>query len=382
MGLAAGGIAAGVGTVAAGALSASAAGTAAGGAADAAKLQIKQQQNAVNNSNNTFGNVATALQPYTNTGQLANQGLDNALVNGTYNTNTNLLNQASGYTGQAAGSYGQAGNEFGAANNAYGQAGNEFGAANNLYSTLQNGPTQAQLAATPGYQFTLNQGLESTQNSAAARGLGNSGAALKGAAAYATGLANSTYQNDFNDMAQVAQGYNSLGNSYLNQGQGYTGVGTGYLNQGQGYGGLATNSINQQAGLLNTNQQNFNMLMQPYQTGLQAAGDYGSYATNTAGQVNAGLTGVGQAGAAGAVGSANANAQGLSNIGGAVSGLGSSLQQNLLLNQLNGGGGGGLFGNLFGSQYSNGITGSSSAAAVNAASDDAGFSAIPNMNYG
>jgi hypothetical protein len=47
--------------------------------------------------------------------------------------------------------------------------------------------------------------------------------------------------------------------------------------------------------------ENFNMLMAPYQTGL---------------------------------GSANANAQGLSNIGGAVSGLGGSLQQNLLLNKL------------------------------------------------
>lgn len=55
------------------------------------------------------------------------------------------------------------------------------------------------LRNTPGYQFNLNQGLKSTQNSAAARGLGSSGAALKAAGTYATGLADSTYQNQFNN---------------------------------------------------------------------------------------------------------------------------------------------------------------------------------------
>lgn len=58
---------------------------------------------------------------------------------------------------------------------------------------------EATLRQTPGYQFNLNQGLKSTQNGAAARGLGSSGAALKGAATYATGLADSTYQNQFNN---------------------------------------------------------------------------------------------------------------------------------------------------------------------------------------
>lgn len=47
----------------------------------------------------------------------------------------------------------------------------------------------------PGYQFTLNQGLKSVQNSVAARGLGESGAAYKGAANYATGLAQSNFGN-------------------------------------------------------------------------------------------------------------------------------------------------------------------------------------------
>lgn len=60
-------------------------------------------------------------------------------------------------------------------------------------------PTQAQLEATPGYQFNLSQGLKSTQNSYAAQGLGTSGAALKGAATYASGLADTTYQNQFSN---------------------------------------------------------------------------------------------------------------------------------------------------------------------------------------
>ncbi|HEY2418817.1 MAG TPA: hypothetical protein VGH84_12915, partial [Steroidobacteraceae bacterium] len=42
--------------------------------------------------------------------------------------------------------------------------------------------TQAQLEATPGYQFARDQGLKAVQSSAAARGLGVSGASLKGAA--------------------------------------------------------------------------------------------------------------------------------------------------------------------------------------------------------
>jgi hypothetical protein len=57
-------------------------------------------------------------------------------------------------------------------------------------------------------------------------------------------------------------------------------------------------------------------------------------------RANSGLIGIGQAGAAGAAGAANSSAQGLSNMGSADSGLGGSLQQNLLLNKLIGGGSG------------------------------------------
>ena len=73
-------------------------------------------------------------------------------------------------------------------------------------------PTQAQLAATPGYQWDLSQGLNSVNSSNAAKGLGVSGAALKGAANFATGLANNTlttqagiFQNNWNDVMSPLQ---------------------------------------------------------------------------------------------------------------------------------------------------------------------------------
>jgi hypothetical protein len=62
----------------------------------------------------------------------------------------------------------------------------------NGINSLTFQPTEAQLAATPGYQFTLGQGQLGVANSNAAAGRGISGAALKGAANYATGLADNT----------------------------------------------------------------------------------------------------------------------------------------------------------------------------------------------
>lgn len=67
------------------------------------------------------------------------------------------------------------------------------------------------LQNTPGYQFNLTQGLKAVQNSSAARGLGTSGAALKGASTFATGLADSTYQNQFNNAnTNQTNAYNRL----------------------------------------------------------------------------------------------------------------------------------------------------------------------------
>jgi hypothetical protein len=133
-------------------------------------------------------------------------------------------------------------------------------------------PTQADLEKTPGYQFNLSQGLKATQNSAAARGLGVSGAAMKGAANYATGLADNTMKT------QADIYYNNQNNAY-NKLYGLTGLGANAAG--------ATVS----AGQTNQNQQS-NL-----------------------------LTGMGSVGAAGTIGSAASMNQGLGSIGQTVSNL-------------------------------------------------------------
>jgi hypothetical protein len=92
--------------------------------------------------------------------------------------------------------------------------------------------TQAQLEQTPGYQFNLSQGLQGVQNSASARGLGVSGAALKGAANYASGLADNTYQNQFNN-------YQTNNNNAFNKLLAVTGLGQNAASQ-TGQQGIAS----------------------------------------------------------------------------------------------------------------------------------------------
>ncbi len=80
-------------------------------------------------------------------------------------------------------------------------------------------PTMQSLEQTPGYQFTLDQGLKATQNSYAAQGLGTSGAALKGAGQYATGLASNTYQQQFQNYLQGQQQIYNMISGVAGQGE-------------------------------------------------------------------------------------------------------------------------------------------------------------------
>lgn len=104
------------------------------------------------------------------------------------------------------------------------------------------------LEQTPGYQFSLDQGLKSTQNSAAARGLGVSGAALKGAANYSTGLADQTIQTNLinpleylsnlgeNASAQVGtSGANAVNSSNSSLLSGATATSAGTSNTGSSF---------------------------------------------------------------------------------------------------------------------------------------------------
>lgn len=140
-------------------------------------------------------------------------------------------------------------------------------------------PTMAQLSQTPGYQFTLQQGLQAAQNGYAAQGLGSSGAAIKGAANYAEGLAGTTYQQQFQN----------------------------YLTQ---------------------NQQIYNMLGGVASQGENAAANLGNVGVNTGSNVGNSLMSAGAASAAGTVGSTNA-------LTGALSGIGSTASNTGLLMALN-----------------------------------------------
>lgn len=92
-----------------------------------------------------------------------------------------------------------------------------------LNAAVPQAMTEANLVNTPGYQFNLSQGLQATQSAAAARGLGVSGAALKGAASYATGLADSTYQNQFaNQQTLYGDASNNLSQYLAGQGQAFS----------------------------------------------------------------------------------------------------------------------------------------------------------------
>lgn len=132
-------------------------------------------------------------------------------------------------------------------------------------------PTAEQAAQTPGYQFTQQQGLKAVQTSAAARGLGTSGAALKGASSYATGLADSTYNDVYNRALQT---YNANANTFN----------TNY--------NVAANNVNRLQGIVGNGQ--------------NAAATTGSLGAATANSIGNTLMSSANASAAGTVGTANA----------------------------------------------------------------------------
>ena len=106
-------------------------------------------------------------------------------------------------------------------------------------ANLPGNMTQADLEKTPGYQFTLDQGLAAVRARNASRGLGMSSAALKGAAEYATGLADKTYLDQFNVRQQNFQ-------DVLNLNTGQQGNLTGQFNR---LNAIATLGENAAAGL-------------------------------------------------------------------------------------------------------------------------------------
>lgn len=173
----------------------------AAGSAIASSSAASAQKSAVNKASDTqlsmFNQMANTLQPYVSTGNTALQGLGTLTSNGYFNP-VNMNEQT--------------------------------------------------LEQTPGYQFALNQGLKSVQNSNAARGLGVSGAAMKGAANYATGLADQTYQQQFsNALTNQNNVFNRLMSmAQLGESAG-AGVGSAGIQTGQSIGQNTIGAGNAQA---------------------------------------------------------------------------------------------------------------------------------------
>jgi hypothetical protein len=127
----------------------------------------------------------------------------------------------------------------------YNQAGQQDFA---QYNRLITGSPEEQMAALqglPGYQFVKTQGLKSVQNSAAARGLGVSGAALKGAAGFATGLADTTFGEQANRLlAGATLGENAGAHTGSTAGALGAGIGTALTNAGAAQAAGITGAAN------------------------------------------------------------------------------------------------------------------------------------------
>jgi len=156
------------------------------------------------------------------------------------------------------------------------------------------GAQASALVQTPGYKFALDQGLLATQAGSSAQGQGSavagvgssqtpgvgpSGPMGKALANYATGLASTTYQQQFsNYLTQNQQIYNQIAGQ----------VGTG-LSAGSAIAGVGTTAGGQSANAL-----------------LTGAGQYGSLTTAGAAASAAGTVGAGNAIAGGLTNAANA----------------------------------------------------------------------------
>lgn len=99
----------------------------------------------------------------------------------------------------------------------------------------------SQLAQTPGYQFTLQQGLKGVDNAAAAKGLNLSGAQLKGISDYTTGLADQTYGQQYNRALQSFMANYGINSDQYNRLAGLVGLGQNAA-AGVGNAGLQTAS--------------------------------------------------------------------------------------------------------------------------------------------
>jgi len=101
------------------------------------------------------------------------------------------------------------------------------------------------LAQTPGYQFTLQQGLNAVNNATSATGQTGSGAQAKGLANYATGLAQNTYNQQYQNALTTYQQNASILGSLLSTGQNAAaGIGSMGMQNAQSVGNTLMSGAN------------------------------------------------------------------------------------------------------------------------------------------
>lgn len=305
--------------------------------ADASKQAARMQAQASGDASAVqlamFDETRGSLQPYMDAGQ--NSGLNpltQQMSSGFLSGMPNGYNPIESY--QGIGNYSPMG---------------QYNAINyNPVAGYQNfAPTMENLENTPGYQFSLDQGLKATTNQASAAGLAGSGAHGKALAGYAQGLASTTYQQQLqNYMNQYTTGLNSNISQYNTAVQGGTNQYNTMLNgnisqyntalQGnlQEYNALLNSYMGQSQLGFNMDTQNqanlYNRLMGVTQLGQSSAAGVGAQGTQVAQSVGNNLIGAGNAAASGAVGSANAWGQGISNT---ANSLGNAYMTNALMSQ-------------------------------------------------
>lgn len=129
-----------------------------------------------------------------------------------------FASQRAGYQPQLQGLMNTAGTQGGATQNvnAITQMANST-AQGNIYQSqmaamLNPGTSQAALAQMPGYQFAMNQGVQTTDRSAAASGMLGSGNEAAELTQFGQGLADQQFQTQFNNL-------NSMSTSMMNNEQ-------------------------------------------------------------------------------------------------------------------------------------------------------------------
>jgi hypothetical protein len=126
-----------------------------------------------------------------------------------------------------------------------------------LAGVYGSGAQLSALQSDPGYQFRMQQGIQATDRSAAARGMLMSGANQKALTEFGQGLASSELNNAYNRVAGVADAGRNAATNIANT---YTGRGTALANlatgQATNLSALGTNTTNALQGISNTNLQN------------------------------------------------------------------------------------------------------------------------------